>query len=115
VRYLQLRDKVQDDDKDRSTPATLERLRAFGSLDESDFGVLADGYSLLRSVDHSARLLSGRSGRLPSPDRPAFRDIARRLGYQSAADLMKELSVRMTGIRQAFDKIMNFEATRDGE
>jgi glutamate-ammonia-ligase adenylyltransferase len=115
VRYLQLRDKVQDDDKDRSTVATLERLRAFGSLDEPDFGALAEGYSLLRAVDHCARLLSGRSGRLPSPDRPAFRDIARRLGYDRAADLMKELSARMTGIRRAFDSIMNFEATRDGE
>lgn len=115
VRYLQLRDKVQDDDKDRSTPATLQRLRVSGSLDEADFTALNDGYALLRSVDHCLRLMSGRSGRLPSPERPAFRDLARRLGYGSAAGLMKELSARMTSIRRAFDRIMRFEANRDGE
>lgn len=115
VRYLQLRDKVQDDDKDRSTPATLQRLRASGSLDEADFTALDEGYALLRSVDHCLRLMSGRSGRLPSPERPAFRDIALRLGYDSAAGLMKELSARMTSIRRAFDRIMRVEANRDGE
>jgi glutamate-ammonia-ligase adenylyltransferase len=115
VRYLQLRDKVQDDDKDRSTPATLQRLRASGSLDEADFTALDDGYALLRSVDHCLRLMSGRSGRLPSPERPAFSDLARRLSYGSAAGLMKELSARMTSIRGAFDRIMRFEANRDGE
>lgn len=115
VRYLQLRDKVQDDDKDRSTPATLQRLRGAGSLNGADFTALDDGYTLLRSVDHCLRLMSGQSGRLPSTERPTFSDIARRLGYDSAADLMKELSARMTSIRKAFDRIMRFEANRDGE
>jgi len=110
-----LRDKVQDDDKDRSTLATLQRLRASGSLNEADFTALDEGYKVLRSVDHSLRLMSGRSGRLPSTDRPAFRDLARRLGYNTAADLIKELSGRMSGIRRAFERIMRFEARRDGE
>jgi len=115
VRYLQLRDGVQDDIKDRSTPATLQRLRASGSLDEADFTALDDGYTLLRSVDHCLRLMTGRSGRLPSPERPAFRDIAHRLGYDGAAELMKELVARMTSIRRAFDRIMRVEANRDGK
>jgi hypothetical protein len=56
----------------------------------------------------------GRSGRQPAPEHPAFRDLARRLGYDGAAELMKELSARMAGIRRAYESIMRFEADRDG-
>jgi glutamate-ammonia-ligase adenylyltransferase len=115
ARYLQLRDNVPDDDEDRSTPATLRRLQAAGSLDETNFVTLDRGYALLRSVDHQSRLMLGRSGRQPAPEQPAFRDLARRLGFEGAAELMKELTVRMSGIRQAYESIMRFEADRDGD
>ena len=115
ARYLQLRDNVPDDDEDRSTPATLRRLLASGSLDETNFVTLDEGYSLLRSVDHQLRLMVGRAGRQPAPEHPVFRDLARRLGYAGAAELMKELTVRMTGIRRAYESIMRFEANRDGD
>lgn len=106
ARYLQLRDQVQDDYEDRSTPATLQQLRAAGSLNDLDFSTLDEGYALLRSADHQLRLTVGRSGRLPSPELAAFRDIARRLGYDTAAEFMKELRARMTGVRGAYDRIM---------
>lgn len=115
ARYLQLRDAVPDDDEDRSTPATLRRLLAAGSLDETNFVSLDEGYALLRSVDHQLRLMLGRSGRQPAPEHPAFRDLARRLGYNGAAELMKELTGRMAGIRRAYESIMRFEADRDGD
>jgi glutamate-ammonia-ligase adenylyltransferase len=115
ARYLQLRDHVQDDYEDRSTPATLRRLLASGSLDETNFVTLDEGYALLRSVDHQLRLMVGRSGRLPAPEHPACRDLARRLGYDGAGELMKELTVRMTGIRRAYESIMRCEADRDGD
>ncbi len=115
ARYLQLRDNVPDDYDDRSTLATLRRLRASGSLDETNFATLNEGYALLRSVDHQLRLMVGRSGRQPAPEHPAFRDLARRLGYDGAAELVKELKVRMTGIRGAYETIMRFEADRDGD
>ena len=114
ARYLQLRDKVQDDYEDRSTPATLQQLRVAGSLNDADFTTLDEGYALLRSVDHQLRLTLGRSGRLPSPELPAFRDIARRLGYDTAAEFMKELSARMNGIRGAYERIMRAEGDPDG-
>jgi [glutamine synthetase] adenylyltransferase / [glutamine synthetase]-adenylyl-L-tyrosine phosphorylase len=114
ARYLQLRDCVQDDDEDRTTLATLSRLRAVGSLNEADFCDLDEGYTLLRSVDHQLRLIVGRSARLPLPEHPASRDIARRLGYDAAAELTQELTARMNGIRTAYDRILRPEADRDG-
>lgn len=114
ARYLQLRDCVQDDGEDRTTPATLWRLRAVGSLDEADFRALEEGYALLRSVDHQLRLIVGRSSRLPLPDHPASRDIARRLGYDAAAELTQELAARMAGIRTAYDRILPPEVDQDG-
>jgi glutamate-ammonia-ligase adenylyltransferase len=113
ARYLQLRDNVQDDDQDRTTAATLRRLRAAGSLNETDFMALDGGYELLRSVDHQLRLIVGRSARLPLPDHPAFRDIAQRLAYD-AARLTKELMARMSDIRKAYERIMTPEAVTDG-
>jgi glutamate-ammonia-ligase adenylyltransferase len=115
ARYLQLRDCVQDDDEDRTTLATLWLLRAVGSLNEADFRALDEGYTLLRSVDHQLRLIVGRSARLPLPEHPASRDIARRLGYNAAAELMRELTARMTNIRTAYDRILRSEADRNGE
>ena len=114
VRYLQLRDCVQDDIDDRTTTATLGRLRATGSLNEVDFLALTEGYALLREVDHQLRLIVGRSARLPAPEHPAFRDIARRLGYDAAAELTKELNLRMREIRRAYERIMGSEADRSG-
>jgi [glutamine synthetase] adenylyltransferase / [glutamine synthetase]-adenylyl-L-tyrosine phosphorylase len=114
ARYLQLRDSVQDDIDDRTTTATLGRLRATGSLNEADFLALDEGYHLLRAVDHQLRLIVGRSARLPAPEHPAFRDIARRLGYPGAAELTKELNLRMAGIRRAYEGIMGPEVERNG-
>jgi glutamate-ammonia-ligase adenylyltransferase len=105
-----LRDSVPDDEADRTTRSTLARLRDAGALDETDFRALDEGYALLRSVDHQLRLIVGRSAWLPLPQHPAFRDIARRLGYEDAAELARELSVSMTKIRGAYERIMTAEA-----
>ena len=113
ARYLQLRDNVQDDDQDRTTAATLRQLRAAGSLNEADFLALNEGYALLRSVDHQLRLIVGRSARLPFPEHPAFRDIAKRLAYDSA-QLAEEVTLRMSEIRKAYERIMTPEAIING-
>ena len=114
TRYLQLRDNVQDDEEDRTTRATLQRLRDAGSLAEADFLALDEGYALLRSVDHQLRLILGQSARLPLPEHPAFRDIALRLGYEQATQLTRELAAKMASIRSAYDRIMRGETDRDG-
>jgi glutamate-ammonia-ligase adenylyltransferase len=114
VRYLQLRDNVPDDEADRTTRRTLRQLRDAGSLERADFLALDQGYALLRSVDHQLRLIVGRSAWLPLPEHPAFRDISRRLGYDDAAELTRELSAKMLGIRGAYERIMGMETVRDG-
>jgi glutamate-ammonia-ligase adenylyltransferase len=115
ARYLQLRDNVPDDEADRTTRATLRKLRDAGSLAAADFLALDEGYALLRSVDHQLRLIVGRSAWLPVPEHPAFRDIARRLSYRDATELTRELSAKMTGIRGAYARIMGMETVRDGD
>ena len=109
-RYLQLRDDVSDEGDDRSTPTTLERLRATGSLDEHDFQALRSGYVLLRSIDHHLRLILGRQARLPATDHPALQDIAKQLGFASAVALHQKLAERMQGIREAYNRITKGES-----
>lgn len=105
ARYLQLRDDVADEGEDRSTPATLERLEATGSLDSQDYESLSSGYELLRSVDHQLRLIAGKVAALPSTNHPAFREIAERLNFESAQELRETLIERMLRIRESFDRI----------
>jgi [glutamine synthetase] adenylyltransferase / [glutamine synthetase]-adenylyl-L-tyrosine phosphorylase len=106
ARYLQLRDEVPDEGEERSTASTLERLREEGSLGEDEFFSLSSGYELLRSVDHQLRLIAGRSTRLPKPDHPVARDVALKLGYESAAALQETLADQMRLVRQAYERIL---------
>lgn len=105
ARYLQLRDDVADEGEDRSTRATLERLAATGSLEESDYEALARGYELLRAADHYQRLIVGKVATLPSTDHPAFKEIAQKLGFESATEFSETLSERMQAIRASYDRI----------
>jgi len=105
ARYLQLRDDVADEGEDRSTLATLERLEANGSLAVRDYEALSSGYELLRAVDHQLRLIVGKVAALPSMDYPASKEIAKRLGFETAASLGEALRERMRAIREAYDRI----------
>ncbi len=106
TRFLQLRDEVMDEGEDRSTTITLERLREEGSLSDEDFSALSGGYSLLRSIDHNLRLIVGRSTRLPDPNHPTARDVATRVGFESADKLQQTLTRQMHGIRAAYQRIL---------
>ena len=106
ARYLQLRDARPDAGEDRSTGATLARLREAGSLLEEDYEALREGYALLRRIDHELRLLAGRSTRLPAAqDHPVLRDLARRARFDSPAELTQELAARMSAVRAAYERI----------
>jgi glutamate-ammonia-ligase adenylyltransferase len=106
VRYLQLRDEVPDEGEDRSTAFTLERLQQEGSLTEEDYSALSAGYGLLRAVDHNLRLMVGRSTRLPDPDHPTARDVATKMGFESAEALREVLTGQMRSIREAYNRIL---------
>ncbi len=106
ARYLQLRDQIPDDADDRSTAATLARLRDAHSLSDEEHAVLDQGYALLRTLDHKLRLLAGRATRLPvAEDHPLLRDLAHSAGYSSAVELSGELTARMRDIRAAYERI----------
>jgi [glutamine synthetase] adenylyltransferase / [glutamine synthetase]-adenylyl-L-tyrosine phosphorylase len=106
ARHLQLRDGLPDEGEERSTAATLERLRAAGSLSDADCAALCEGYSLLRRLDHSLRLLSGRTTRLPAAeDHPTLRDLARLNGFDSSPALTRELAARMAEVRAAYERV----------
>jgi glutamate-ammonia-ligase adenylyltransferase len=106
ARYLQLRDSVADEGADRSTHATLARLRDAGSLDTDAHRALADGYATLRALDHNLRLIIGRSSRLPAaPDHPLLADLARALNFDSPAALLETLRARMAQIHAAYDSV----------
>ena len=107
ARYLQLRDEVLDEDEDRSTSFTLDRLREEGSLSEEDFEVLSSGYSLLRSIDHNLRLIMHRSTRLPDPNHVAAKDIATRAGFGSVSEMQETVAEQMQLIRAAYNRILN--------
>jgi glutamate-ammonia-ligase adenylyltransferase len=106
ARYLQLRDRLPDAGEDRSTGATLARLREAGSLAGGDYEALREGYVLLRGLDHELRLLAGRSTRLPAAqDHPVLRDLARRARFDSPAELTRQLAARMSAVRAAYERI----------
>ena len=108
ARYLQLRDDVRDEGADRSTAATLARLRAHGSLAAAEHHALADGYAFLRALDHHLRLVAGRSTRLPAaPDHPLLRDLARAAGCADTAALLAQLRARMDAIRAAYERVLS--------
>ena len=98
---------MPDDENDRSTVQSLKSLRDTGSLDEATFADLSNGYRYLRSVDHQARLVVGRSPALPLPQQSAFGDIARRLGCAGAESLSSELTKQMSSIHRAYERIMS--------
>jgi glutamate-ammonia-ligase adenylyltransferase len=106
TRFLQLRDNVPDKGQDRSTLSTLARLKEANSLSPEDYEVLRKGYILLRGADHEQRLLQGRSTRLPAPDHPVMRDIARKLKYESAVELIQALAENTACIRAAYARII---------
>ena len=107
ARYLQLRNEVPDEGDDRSTAFTLERLHQEGALADEEYSALSAGYGLLRSVDHNLRLIAGRSTRLPNPDHPTAKDVATKMGFESASGLGEVLADQMRSIREAYNRILD--------
>jgi len=106
VRYLQLRDDVRDEGEIRSTTKMIEKLFNAGSLDEKCFNAFKYGYAFLRELDHNLRLIVGRSSRLASIEHPALNDIAKRMKFSSANELVENLQEQMKAIREAYKIIL---------
>ena len=106
VRFLQLRDRVPDEDENRSTAFTLEKLQDEGSLDRENFATLSAGYSFLGDVDHALRLVAGRSTPLPINEHPILSEIARRLKI-SEGELLEQLVFHTAQIRRAYNNLLS--------
>lgn len=106
LRFLQLRDNVPDEGRDRSTGHTLQQLMEQGSLSEELFRPLMAGYDFLSRLDHELRLTVGRTTRLPHANKKALEVIARRLGLLSPSELYEHLTAHRIAVRAAFDRIL---------
>ncbi|MBX3283248.1 MAG: hypothetical protein KF756_12305 [Acidobacteria bacterium] len=106
MRFLQLRDGILDDERDRSTPNTLSKLFEAGSISKEDLDALVNGHSFLSSIDHAIRLCVGRSTRLPVADSAAMARIVARSKHASPARLLEDLTIHRMAIRDAYDSIL---------
>jgi glutamate-ammonia-ligase adenylyltransferase len=105
IRYLQLRDKVPDADDSRSSDRMLKKLRSNGSLSETSFEALLSGYEFLSLLDHSMRLIIGRSHVVPHSGNSQLRKIVARLGITSLAEFHQRLSLHRIAVREAFNSV----------
>jgi len=107
MRFLQLRDNVSDDPKDRSTPHMLDMLESNGSLTKSIHQELASGYQFLSQLDHNLRLTVGRTTRVPLANHTALNTIASRMNLSSSDALIEQLNLKRLAIREVFDTIVS--------
>ncbi|MBX3290490.1 MAG: hypothetical protein KF855_14335 [Acidobacteria bacterium] len=105
TRFLQLKANLPDSDNDRSTSASLKLLKDSGSLTDSQYETLAEGYDFLSALDHQQRLTVGRATRLPVANKQAMETISHRMGSTSVDEFLGTLAVLMTDIRAVFDEI----------
>ena len=106
VRFLQLRDDIPDDAKNRSTTFTLGKLHENKSLSREHFESFSGGYEFLSALDHQLRLTVGRSTQLPLANRQALTIIARRMKCSSIENLLEQLTVHRLNIRASFQAVV---------
>jgi [glutamine synthetase] adenylyltransferase / [glutamine synthetase]-adenylyl-L-tyrosine phosphorylase len=106
MRFLQLRDGVFDDAENRSTLFMLEKLRQNNSLSEKDFAAFYHGYEFLNRLDHSLRLIVGRTNQLPRANPAALRTIVERMRLASLDELLERLTLHRLAVRQAFENVL---------
>lgn len=106
MRYLQLRDNIPDDEKNRSTIFMLRKLFENKSLSVEDYKNFSEGYSFLSEIDHYLRLTVGRSTRLPLANRDALQIISARLKLDSINHLTEKLTFHRLNIRHSFENVL---------
>jgi [glutamine synthetase] adenylyltransferase / [glutamine synthetase]-adenylyl-L-tyrosine phosphorylase len=107
MRFLQLRDNLQDDARNRSTQFMLKKLYENKSLSEENFNALSEGHEFLNRLDHNLRLTVGRSNTLPAADKAALQTISARMNLVSISDLFEKLSLHRLEIRSAYENILD--------
>ena len=105
IRFLQLRDNIPDEGKDRSTLISLNRLHQYKSLETEHFHDLSHGYRFLSALDHELRLTVGRSTLVPVSKPDVLDTIAGRLGIASGNLLLEKLTEHRLKTRSSFEDI----------
>lgn len=106
IRYLQLVTGLADEEEDRSTRRTLDRLLEADSLSEQNFEALTEGYRFLSELDHNIRLTVGRSTLVPLGNLPVLELIAQRMSYGDPNNLLEELASHRLAVREAFESVL---------
>ncbi len=70
--------------RSRNTLDALARLHHSGFLPPDEYRVLVEGYTFLRTVEHYLQMLDYRQTYTLPNDRPALRQLARRLAFRGA-------------------------------
>jgi glutamate-ammonia-ligase adenylyltransferase len=109
ARYLQLRDNVQDDAEHRATGPILDNLFENGSIAEDNYKALREGYVFFAKLDHSLRLIVGRTTRFPIAKPQIVDLIAERMAIGSASNLIDALTQHRLAVRDSFSRILSDE------
>jgi glutamine synthetase adenylyltransferase len=106
TRYVQLRDEV-DFPPELGTAGLVRHLERVGSLDGEAAAAFAEGYGLLRGLDHHVRLIGDRHA--PSlPESPDFADeAAAATGFAGPAEFRSALAEAMERVRETFERILS--------
>lgn len=91
------------------TPRTmeaLERAAAAGLLGEPDRAILTTGYRFLRRLEHKMRIALDRPIHELPADPIELDKLARRLGVQSAAALVRQTRALSEEVRACYDRIL---------
>lgn len=104
TRYTQLVTRT-DFPPEFGTRALIEHLGRTGSLDASVARDLYDGYTLLRRIDHSLRLIDDpHAPRLPE-EPELLEEIAAATGFATVPDFDRAVTETMARIRAAFEGV----------
>lgn len=106
VRFLQLANGDAIAPEVRSTSAKLAAFHAAGLLSADDFASLHAGHAFLSALDHTIRLIVGRSSRFPRANHTAVEHIAERMSLRSVDELYQQLALNRINVRSAFDNVL---------
>ena len=85
TQYLQqAHGKVHPEVHSRNTLDGLARLRTCGILPANEYGILAEGYTFLRSTEHHLQIMHHRQTHLLPKDTRELAYLARRLGFRGS-------------------------------
>lgn len=100
--------------RERNTLNALERLAEIGFVTRKEEQRLSDSYLFLRSVEHRLQLLHGmQTHAIPESVEDATL-LARRLGFGSREEFMKELESQRRAVRRIYDSVFQANAPKVG-